>query len=496
MSIKLTLKGPLRPRGLYIAGNPGAGKSSLLQNLALQDIANSHGVAVIDPTGDLVPRLVHHIPKWRAKQTIYFDTDNPIPIDFFSYSNRAERLVLTDVLLDIFDLEDAPLSRPNLEQILGTLFDANENPNIPDEHRCTFLDILYFITDKARREQILSYAPRRKADWEGDPFKPFDYRSITKRMTPFKENPVLKTMFGAKKPKLSIADVMRDNLVLLVNIKDTPSDFFVASLITSKFQQATFGRRYVAEHLRAPYYLYIDECHTVLKYSVPQFEAILTRARKYKLCLTLSNQLPSHLPAEIQRMLGIFYTKILFNLKEQDARPFKSEIEHSVSQTPPPPPDYEKWNAENDRVARELERTQHEINFLNDRRAKGDMYDHVSPQKLNRLLYDHRQLLNKVNQLPAYYFPLMAEPLSYLELLKLPDFTALAITGSTVTKIRTPQFLGFSSASYARYIKKRTLDIYAGQTREPSGTDKSSPTNIYEEPKPIPHIAVPPSTTK
>lgn len=150
--MSLHLDGKSRRLGTYIAGNPGYGKSSLIQDLALKDIRAGRGVCVIDPTGDLLERLIAHIPRERARDTIYFDTDDPIPIDFFSYRNPPERQVLSDQLLDIFDLENAPVSEPNLEKILATLFDANENPAMSDpaneEDRCTFLDVRNFITNK------------------------------------------------------------------------------------------------------------------------------------------------------------------------------------------------------------------------------------------------------------------------------------------------------------------------------------------------------------
>lgn len=320
----------IRPQALYIAGNPGSGKSSLIQRMVLHDLRAKpkRGVCVIDPTGDLVNTLIHWIPEERVEDTIYFDTDHPVPIDFFSYHHPGERQVLIDQLLDVFHLDNAPVSRPRLLKILVTLLDANDNPKMPDEDRATFLDIQTFIEDPPRRRQILSYCPQMKSQWPDAAFaKLSDYSSITERMAPFTLTPALRTMLAEKRPHLNIWDVMQNNQILLVNLKDTPTDAFIGSLIASKFQQATFGRRYIPnEEARVPYYLYIDECNTLLEYSAKDFEKILLRARKYRLCLTLANQIPEDLPEGIRKKLGTIGSLVLFNLDPNNAHLFKNRI--------------------------------------------------------------------------------------------------------------------------------------------------------------------------
>lgn len=408
--MKAILPGERRPQSVYIAGNPGYGKSSLIQRMALQDITAGRGVCVIDPTGDLVNRLVHWVPKERVKDTIFFDTDDPVPIDFFSYRNPPERQVLADQLLDIFHLENAPVSRPKLQRIIGTLFDANENPDIIDEDRCTFFDIQRFIENKKRRDTILSYTPHRKEQWPDELFKKVsDYSSITERMGPFEESPTLKKMLQCKRPLLKIWDVMQEKKVLLVNLKDTPTDLFIGSLICAKIQQATFGRRYIPEADRTPYYLYIDECGDIIGYAAPEFKKILLRARKYKLCLTIANQIPEDLPNEIKRKLGTIATIILFNLDAEDARVFKSRL---------------------------------------------------VPHEIEELLY-------------------------------LSKFTAFSMVDGNVSCIKTPSFLGPSPASYAKTIRKRTVNDYScnsSQVRQDEDDDQEpqpggSPTPHHERQK-------------
>src|SRR5262249_17877818 len=51
----LCLREEDRLRHLHVLGPTGTGKSTLLANLILQDIAAGHAVVVIDPKGDLVP---------------------------------------------------------------------------------------------------------------------------------------------------------------------------------------------------------------------------------------------------------------------------------------------------------------------------------------------------------------------------------------------------------------------------------------------------------
>jgi hypothetical protein len=125
---------------------------------------------------------------------------------------------------------------------------------------------------------------------------------------------------------LNIWDVMQQNKILLVSLRETKTDRFIGSLIAAKFQQATFGRDSIPESERLPYYLYVDECNTILKFAAEEFEAILLRARKYQLCLTLANQLPADLPEAIRRKLGTIQTLVLFNLDADNTRFFKHRL--------------------------------------------------------------------------------------------------------------------------------------------------------------------------
>ena len=72
---------------------------------------------------------------------------------------------------------------------------------------------------------------------------------------------------------------------------------------------------------RKPFFLYIDEFHVIVPGSGEHFEKMLTRARKYNLCMTLANPYPDDLPTEIQRKLPGIATKILFRSRRVERAP-------------------------------------------------------------------------------------------------------------------------------------------------------------------------------
>jgi septin family protein len=70
---KFGIKDDDRRRHMYLVGKTGMGKSSLLENMAIQDICAGHGVAFIDPHGEAAERILDYVPSWRVNDVIYFN---------------------------------------------------------------------------------------------------------------------------------------------------------------------------------------------------------------------------------------------------------------------------------------------------------------------------------------------------------------------------------------------------------------------------------------
>src|SRR5436309_9409008 len=66
---------------MYIIGKTGTGKSTLIANLARQDLVHGEGFALLDPHGDLVEQVLRSVPKEKQADLIYFnapDTAHPL----------------------------------------------------------------------------------------------------------------------------------------------------------------------------------------------------------------------------------------------------------------------------------------------------------------------------------------------------------------------------------------------------------------------------------
>src|SRR5947208_16840463 len=84
------IRQPDRRAHTYLIGKTGTGKSTLLENLARQDIRAGNGLALLDPHGDLAERLLAAIPEKRTEDLIYFNVpDIAHPLGFNPLENVA-----------------------------------------------------------------------------------------------------------------------------------------------------------------------------------------------------------------------------------------------------------------------------------------------------------------------------------------------------------------------------------------------------------------------
>ena len=102
----LALRTDDRLRHLHLIGPTGVGKSTLIANLALQDIERGDGLVLIDPKSDLVADVLARVPNTRTKDVIVLDpsaTDFPIGFNVLQVGrSEHERELVVDHVVHVF----------------------------------------------------------------------------------------------------------------------------------------------------------------------------------------------------------------------------------------------------------------------------------------------------------------------------------------------------------------------------------------------------------
>ena len=98
----------------------------------------------------------------------------------------------------------------------------------------------------------------------------------------------------------------------------------LGALLVTQFEQAAMSRANVREANRRDFFLYVDEFQS---FASDSFIAILSEARKYRLCLTLSHQYTGQLRPEIRdAVFGNVGSTVAFRVGQQDAELLEKEF--------------------------------------------------------------------------------------------------------------------------------------------------------------------------
>lgn len=289
-----------RRRHMYIIGKTGAGKSEFIKNLAVQDIRNGKGVAIIDPHGDLADGIMELIPKERYDDVIYFnpsDTERPMGLNMLEAPNKDMRDFAVQEMISIFYMLFPP-------EMIGPMFEHSMRNFMltlmaDPAHPGTIAEIPRMISDeKFQKEWIARVTdPSVRSFWEDEMAKTSDYHKsetmgyLVSKVGRFVENEMMRNIIGQSTSAFNFREIMDTGKILLVNLSKGKTGEVNASLlgliIVSKLQMAAFARADMPEEKRKDFYLYIDEFQNFV---TPSIATILSEARKYKLNLVMAHQ--------------------------------------------------------------------------------------------------------------------------------------------------------------------------------------------------------------
>lgn len=335
--VKFGIKAKDRTKHVYIIGKTGMGKSTVLENMAVQDIKNGEGMAFIDPHGKTAEVLLEYVPDHRKKDVVYFapfDTEFPISFNVLESVDPDKRHLVVSGLMSTFKKiwQDAWSAR--MEYMLtNTLLALLECPD------ATLMGVNRMLSDKVYRNYVISHVTDSsvKAFWTQE-FANYTERmaaeavpAIQNKIGQFTANVLIRNMIAQPKSSFDIRKMMDQGKILIINLSkgrigESNANLLGGMLIT-KIYLAALSRADIPDRVLRGlpnFYLFVDEFQSFANES---FADILSEARKYKLNLTIAHQYIEQMEEEVRAaVFGNVGTMIVFRVGAYDAEILEKEF--------------------------------------------------------------------------------------------------------------------------------------------------------------------------
>jgi len=324
-----------RQHHVYIVGQTGTGKSNLLVNMARYDMEQGHGIATIDPHGDLIDDILGFVPAHRLKDVIVFDPadlSRPFGLNMLEYdfNHPEQKTFIVNEMVDIFDrLYDLKSTGgPMFEQymrnaLLLLMEDASQEPATLMEVARVFSDSDFRHRKLARiaNPTVVDFWEREAAKAGGEAALSNITPYITSKFNNFTANDYMRLIIGQPRSSFSFRQVMDEKKILLINLsKGRIGDLnanLLGMIVVGKILMAALSRTDVPAAQRRDFRLYIDEFQN---FTTDSIAAILSEARKYKLSLVMAHQFIAQLPENIRdAVFGNVGSLIAFRVGSADA---------------------------------------------------------------------------------------------------------------------------------------------------------------------------------
>jgi DNA helicase HerA-like ATPase len=315
---------------LYVIGQTGTGKSTLLHNMALQDARAGVGFCLIDPHGDLAMAVSARIDR----EHIYWnvaDPSSPYGYNPITRASAAHRPLIASGLIDTLKKQWADSWGARMEHLLRYAILA-----LLEQPRADIRDIIRLYIDKEFRRQVIARISDEQVRhfWSKE-FPNMNYVNaidgvapIANKLGAFLAHPVVRRAVCEPAQPLRFRQIMDEGGILIINLAKGRLGSDIANvlggLIVANIMNAALSRTTEGEAKRRPFMLYVDEFHS---FTTMAFADMLPEARKYGLSLTLAHQHLSQTEREVfGAIIGNAGSVMAFRLGASDAPLFERQL--------------------------------------------------------------------------------------------------------------------------------------------------------------------------
>lgn len=327
-----------RRRHTYMVGKTGTGKSTLLKNLALQDIEAGHGVCLIDPHGDLVEEIEARIPDHRVQDVIYFDPSDharPIGLNLLEARSDHEKNMIVNEFIGLLII----MYDPHNSGIVGPRFQHNVRNamlTVMSVEGGTLIEVVRALSDRRYVRSLLPHVtdPMVRSYWEDQIANTADFHKsevldyIVSKFSRFVGDERVRNIVGQRRSTLDFRSIMNERKILLVNLskgKIGPENSqFLGLLLMQRLLLTALGRAELPPNQRPDFMLYVDEFQN---FATTLFATVLSEGRKYGIAATIANQYLTQIPPAIRESIfGNVGSLISFTVGIQDGIALAPEV--------------------------------------------------------------------------------------------------------------------------------------------------------------------------
>lgn len=308
-------------------GKSGVGKSTLLFNMAMQDIYAGRGVGLVDPHGDLCDDILAHIPKNRIEDVVYFDptdSDYPVALNLLAHVGPDRRDEMIDGIIAAFKGTWGDFFGPRMERLfrfaLASLYYCQN---------ASLLGVERMLTDATYRAWVVKQVkdPKVRGFWARQ-FDVLDRETQAEHASPilnkidaFLLPQGIRNVVGQVRNTVDARFVMDRGRIFIARLSKGKLGAERAALLgalwVTLFQVAAMSRADTPQSARRDFFLYVDEWQSCL---TGAFASVLSECRKYRLCLTLANQYFEQIdPKVLAAVFGNVSSIVAFRVGHEDA---------------------------------------------------------------------------------------------------------------------------------------------------------------------------------
>jgi hypothetical protein len=339
-SQRVCLPDKIRKSHLHVIGSTGKGKTTLLEHTIMSDIEQGHGIALFDPHGDIVQRILCFISEKHIDRVIYFDPGYPGWV--FLWNVFVQMIFgqgigrLTDgIILGIQSFVSSTGWGDRMENIYRNLiFSLMHLPG------SNFLDLYNLLRNDSSESEVLRQKILELVDnqavrqfWEDD-YKKYRKEEFgppkNKLSKLLVSEPSVSLMLSQPENRINFTKIMDEGMILLVNLSTIGPMLrsVLGCFILSNLHFASLNRSSAPIEKRKQFHIYIDEAH---RFMTDALEDLIAETRKFNVSLNIAHQYLSQFGKRKQDALSTVGSTIIFNVDKTDAGYLSKDLRGLVS---------------------------------------------------------------------------------------------------------------------------------------------------------------------